>query len=180
MTIKQACYSTAGLLLLAVVSQGVQAQSDLKIGFVNLPALIQNAPQIADLTNQIQDEFAQANSDFEAMAEEFDEKREVYQRDESVMSEADRTALQRELTRLERDLQRRQSELQEEFNIRQNELLQELQIEVVGQVQDYAAAEGYDIVLTDVIYRSESVDITAEVFGYIRGLAEGSAASSDE
>ena len=179
MTRKQAFCSAAGTFLLVALSQQALAQADIRIGFVNLPALIQNAPQIEDLSLQLEAEFAEENAEFEAMREELEEKAEQFNRDAEVMSEADRSSLQREITRMDRDLQRRGTELQEEFDIRRNELLSELQVEIVSFVQQYSAAQGFDIVLTDVIYRSEAVDITAEVFAYIQGLAAGEGEGGD-
>ena len=65
--------------------------------------------------------------------------------------------LQREVTRL-------QNEFREDLNLRQNEELGLLQRSLLKEVQDYAAQEGYDLIVGDgVLYASNTVNITEAV-----------------
>jgi len=168
---------------LLLASGESSAQSNLKIGFVNLNAIIQNAPQLTTINQQLRDEFAQRDSEFQSMQNDFNEKRDTFQRDAEVMAEAERQALTRELTQMQRDLERRAQELQEDLEIRQNELLGELQLEIVEKVQAYADLNDYDLIVTDAIYVSEAVDISAAVYDAISaavGRPAGSASSSTD
>lgn len=167
---------TRKILALALVAlgwlgaaQAVNAQSDLKIGFVNMQALIQNAPQVQTINRQLQDEFADRDSGLQEMQEDLASRLEDYERDRDVLSQAERTNLERELTQLRRDLERRATELQEDVQIRQQELVNALQVEIVQKVQTYADEQGYDLVVTDAIFVSEAVDFTAAAYEAIGG-----------
>ena len=65
--------------------------------------------------------------------------------------------LQREVTRL-------QNEFREDLNLRRNEELGILQSLLLKEVQDYAQAAGYDLVVGDgVLFASSAVNITENV-----------------
>jgi outer membrane protein len=154
---------SVGAILLVAVLGPAHAQSDFKIGFVNMQFVIQNAPQTQAANKKLQEEFAPRQAALKSMQEDLQEKLDTYNRDSSVMGEAERTQLERELQQGDRDLKRRQDELQEDLNFRQNEILNQLQATLIGRVQSYVESEGYDVVLTSVVYVDEALDITQEV-----------------
>jgi len=156
-------------LTLLAASGAAQAQSDLKIGFVNLNAIVQNAPQIPELNQQLRSEFSQRDADFKAMQDDYNTKLQNYERDREVMSAGERTSLERDLTQMQRDIERRANELQEDLQIRQNELLNQLQVEILQKVQAYGDSNGYDLIVTDAVYASQTVNITAAVYEAITG-----------
>ena len=87
------------------------------------------------------------------------------------MAASERTTLERELTQMQRDIERRANELQEDLQIRQNELLNQLQVEIVQKVQAYAELHDFDLIVTDAVYASETVNITAAIYQSITGDA---------
>ena len=178
MTKMQTVVMSLGAVML-LAAGAVQAQSDLKIGFVNLQAIIQNAPQIPEINSQLRDEFASRDADLQAMQEDYTEKFETYERDAEVMAAAERTTLERELTQMRRDIERRGAELQEDLQIRQNELVQALQVDIVQKVQAWADLNDYDLIVTDAVFVSEAVDISAQVYEAIADSL-GQPADSDD
>jgi len=153
-----------GAVLLLAAASVVQAQTNPKVGFVNLNAILQNAPQLPSLNTLLRDEFAPRDAAFQASQEEYNERVETYERDQDVMSQAERTALERQLTQMQRDLERDAATLQEDLQIRQNELINEMQVEIVEKIQAYAELNDYDIIVTEAVYASEAVNITAQVY----------------
>lgn len=153
-----------GAVSLLAAGSAVQAQSDTKIGVINLQAIIENAPQLPDLNTQLRDEFAARDAEFQVMQSDYNEKLETYERDQDVMSVAEREALQRELTQMGRDIEREAATLQEDLEIRQQELLAQLQIEILEKVQAYAELNDYDLIVTQAVYASEAVNITSQVY----------------
>ena len=80
------------------------------------------------------------------------------------MGETERRNAQKEVRDLERDLARMQNEFQEDLNLRQNEEYGLLQRAMLKEVQDYAQAQGYDLIVGDgVLYVNSAVNITDEV-----------------
>ena len=140
------------------------AAQDLKIGVVSLPALIERAPQTKAAMDALQEEFAPRQREFEAKKKEYDDLAAKIQKDLTVMGETERRNAQKEVRDLERDLARMQNEFQEDLNLRQNEEYGLLQRAMLKEVQDYAQAQGYDLIVGDgVLYVNNVVNITDEV-----------------
>jgi outer membrane protein len=141
------------------------AAQDVKIGVVNLQALIERAPQTKAAMDALQEEFAPRQREFEAKKKEFEDLGAKAQKDFAVMGETERRNAEKDLRELQRELTRLQTEFQEDFNLRQNEEFGLLQRTMAKEVQDYAQAQGYDLVVLDnvVLFRNDTVDITAEV-----------------
>ena len=152
------------IAMLGVFSLPAAAQ-EMKIGVVSLQALIERAPQTRAALDDLQEEFAPRQREFEAKKKEYEDLAAKIQKDLAVMGETERRNAQKEARDLERDLARMQNEMQEDFNLRQNEEFGLLQRAMAKEVQDYAAAQGYDLVVVDnvVLFANEGVNITAEV-----------------
>lgn len=156
------------LSCLLVGNAYAQAQfSDLKVGYVDAEAILLNAPQTQAALRTLNDEFAPRQRDFLAKQSALQEKADTYERDQSVMGEAERINLEREIRDGRRDLQRAESEFNEDLNIRRNELLATAQRAVSEQIETYASARGYDLILQNVVYHSAVVDITSDVLAYL-------------
>jgi len=146
------------------------AQSDgLRIGVVNVPRLLEQAPQAQASMGALQEEFAPRQRDIVAIQRSLQEKQQTYDRDGQVMGEAERLNLEREIRDDQRDLEREQNDYLEDLNIRRNEELGTLQRSLLQQVQIFARDTGYDLVVADVLYYSTAIDITDDV---LRGLQE--------
>ena len=156
------------IAMLGVFSLPASAQ-ELKVGVVSLPALIERSPQTKEAMDALQEEFAPRQREFEAKKKEFDDLQAKAQKDFAVMGETERRNAEKDLRDLQRELTRLQTEFQEDLNLRQNEEYGLLQRAMAKEVQDYAQAEGYDLVVLDnvVLFRNEAVDITAEVLRVI-------------
>ncbi len=80
------------------------------------------------------------------------------------MGETERKNAEKNLRELQREVTRLQQELGEDFNLRRNEELGELQRSIFKEVQDFALQEGYDLVVGDgVLFASGTVNITEQV-----------------
>jgi outer membrane protein len=155
------------------ISVPVAAQTAVRIGFVNVNFVLQNAPQTAAVNDTLTAEFAPREADLVARQEAWTTKRDNYIRDAAVMAQAERTALESEIEDEGRALQREQTALQEDLEIRQTALVNELQATIARRIQAFAVAEGYDLILTNqgVVYASEAIDVTEAV---LRAISSGS------
>ena len=157
----------AGLLVLSL--SGVTQAEGLKIGFVNFNRLVNESPQGAAAMGGLQEEFAPRQREVVAMQSQLQERQENIQRDLEVMGPDERRNAERDLRRDERELQRAAQELQEDSNLRRNEALGKLQREVLGQVQSYAADQGYDLIVSEgVAYASPAIDITEQILAGLK------------
>ena len=153
------------------VAMPAAAQTNTKIGFVNINYLLQNAPQTQVVNQTLNAEFAPREAELVAQQEAWTTKRDNYLRDQAVMPESERTVLERELNDEARDMERTQQVLQEDLELRQTELVNELQADIARRIQGFAVAGGYDLIVTNqmVVYASEAIDITQAVLATISG-----------
>ena len=155
--------AVAGIALVCAFVLPAAAQ-EMKIGVVSLPALIERAPQTKAAMDALQEEFAPRQREFQAKQKEYEDLAEKIQKDLAVMGETERRNAQKEVRDLERDLARMQNEFQEDLNLRQNEEYGTLQRDMLKEVQDFAEAQGYDLIVGDgVLYVTSAVNITDDV-----------------
>jgi outer membrane protein len=158
-----------GLSRLAILSGllaagAAQAQtSNLKIGFIDAEAVLLNAPQTQAAMRALQDEFAERQRELLQAQQDLQEKQATYERDQEVMGQEERTSLEREIRDGARDLQRDDQIFQEDFNVRRNELLQEAQRAVSVRIEAFAVERGFDLILQNVVYTSDAVNVTEEL-----------------
>ena len=134
---------------------------EVKIGVVNINALMEQAPQAQVAMDALQEEFAPRQRTILAKQKEFEDMTAKVQRDLAVMGETERRNAERELRDLQRDVQRMQEEFREDLNLRRNEELGNLQRSLLKEVQDYAEAAGFDLIIGDgVLYASSAVNVT--------------------
>lgn len=152
-----------GITLAYAIALPAAAQ-ELKIGVVNVPVLMDRAPQTKAAMDALQEEFAPRQREFMAKQKELEDLNAKIQKDVSVMGETERRNAEKNLRDLQRDVARIQQEFREDLELRQNEELGYLQRSLLKEVQDYAQAQGYDLVVGDgVLFASTAVNITEEV-----------------
>lgn len=162
----------ASLALMAPLG-AVQAQAQLKIGFVNVPRLLEEAPQAKTAMQALQDEFAPRQREIVSQQNEVKKKEERLQRDGAVMAENERRNAEKDLRDSQRELARKQNEYVEDLNLRRNEELAKLQRSLMQEVQAYSKTQNYDLVLSEgVLYRNEAIDITAQVLSALQARAK--------
>jgi outer membrane protein len=148
-----------GLLFVANVSY-----ADLKIGFVNIPAVLEKAPQAEKAKKRLEQKFSPRDKQLVAQQKEIQGMEEKLTRDASVMSDSEKANLEKDIMNKKRDAKRSQQEFSEDFNASRNEELGKLQRRIVEAVRAIASDEKYDLLLTDgVIYAKPEFDITAQV-----------------
>ena len=153
----------AGVALAGVLIAPAYAQ-ELKVGVVNVPELMQRAPQARAVSDALAEELRPRQREIVAKQKEFEELTEQVQRDLAVMGETERRNAEKDVRDLQREISRLQTEFQEDVNLRRNEELGELQRALLKEVQEYAQGAGFDLVVGDgVLYASSTVNITENV-----------------
>lgn len=164
----------AATLAVAAVSSGVaNAQGNLKIGVINVGRLLEQSPQTGSVTKKLQDEFAPRQRDITALRQKLQTQQDTFQRDAPVMGEEERLNLERQIRDAQRELQRTENEYLEDLNLRRNEEVGKLQRDVLQQVQEYARAQQFDLVIADAIFVSTAIDITDEVLAALKPAPGG-------
>jgi outer membrane protein len=151
--------------ILGVLSFALQVQAiDLKVGYVQVDKILQEAPQTAESGKKLEKEFSPRTQDLDKISKQIKEMESSLEKDSLTMSETDRKNKERDVANLKIDFQRKQRELREDVNLRKNEELGSLQDRINKAVTSVSETEGYDLVVYGgVAYASKKIDITDKV-----------------
>jgi outer membrane protein len=154
------------------------AQAEMKIAVVNVPRLLDEAPQAKAAMQALSDEFAPRQREIVAQQKDLKAKEEKLQRDGAVMAENERNRSEKDLRDGQRELQRKQNEYVEDLNLRRNEEIGKLQRSLLQEVQNYAKSANYDLVVGDgVLYATQALDITPQVLSALQSRSKTPAAA---
>ena len=150
----------AAMLVNLILFTTVNA-AELKIGFVNAPRVIEEAPQADRARKNLEKEFSPRNKAIEKTQASLRKAEEKLNRDSAIMSESERQKLERKVRADSRDLKRTKEEFREDLNIRKNEAFERLRRRVFEVIQNIAKKEKYDLIVSEgVLHASEKVNIT--------------------
>jgi outer membrane protein len=156
----------AGMTLLAPLGA---AHAEAKIAVVNVPRLLEEAPQAKSAMQALQDEFAPRQKEIVSQQKDLKAKEDKLNRDGAVMAENERRNAEKDLREGQRELARKQNEYVEDLNLRRNEEIGKLQRSLLQEVQAFARTSNYDLIVGEgVLYANESLDITAQVLSALQ------------
>jgi outer membrane protein len=147
------------ILLLGLALSGPAVAEQPRIGYVDMKAVLDNAPQVIAGREKLDQEFRARND-----AIELDEQRAnalELRLQQSDMTDDNRLRVERDLRELRRNVSRRKEDLRDELSFRRTEEVQQLEEQINVAVQEIARRNGYDLIVSSpVIYASPDLDIT--------------------
>ncbi|MEY3862727.1 MAG: hypothetical protein RIR60_1093 [Pseudomonadota bacterium] len=150
----------ASFMALALTAQA----AELKVGYVQVDKILQEAPQTAESGKKLEREFSPRSQELDKMAKQIKELETALDKDGLTITEAERRNKERDVQNIKVEFQRKQRELREDINLRKNEELGSLQDRINKAVQGVAKAENYDLVMySGVAYAADKIDITDKV-----------------
>lgn len=153
-------FALAGLITLSLSAYS----AELKVGYVQVDKILQDAPQTAESGKKLEREFSPRSQELDRMAKQIKDLESALDKEGLTISEAERRNKERDVQSIKIEFQRKQRELREDINLRKNEELGTLQDRINKAVQSVSEAEGYDLVVySGVAYASKKIDITDKV-----------------
>jgi outer membrane protein len=154
------------LMLFMLVATSATAQQ-LRVGYVDMKQVLDNAPQVLAGREKLDLEFRPRNETIEF------QERQVQSMDDRLqmgdLTEDARTRLDRELREMRRNVNRQKEDLRDELSFRRTEEVQNLEDQINLAVQEIARDNGYDLILSSpVIYADPSLDITQLILDQLR------------
>ena len=154
------------LLLCAVIASPAVAQQ-LRVGYVDMKQVLDNAPQVLAGREKLDLEFRPRNETIE-----FQERQAQVMDDRLQMgdlTEDARIRLDRELREMQRSVARQKEDLRDELSFRRTEEVQKLEEQINQAVEEIARKNGYDLILSStVVYADPSLDITQLILDQLR------------
>ena len=138
--------------------------AELKVGYVQVDKILQEAPQTAESGKKLEREFGPKSQELDRTQKQIRDIEAVLDKDGITLAETERRNKEREVSNLKIEFQRKQRELREDINLRKNEELASLQDRINKAVQTVAEAEGYDLVVySGVAFAIKKIDVTDKV-----------------
>lgn len=158
-------FSLLPMLFLLVAAPAAAQQ--LRIGYVDMKQVLDNAPQVLAGREKLDLEFRPRNETIE-----FQERQVQAMEDRLALgdlSEDARIRLDRDLREMRRNVNRQKEDLRDELSFRRTEEVQKLEDQINQAVQAIARDSGYDLILSSpVIYADPSLDITQLILDQLR------------
>lgn len=152
------------IALFTLLAAGPASAADYKIGVVNAPRVLENAPQAEAARKKLEKEFATRDRDLVASQKALKELEDRLTKDGAIMSETERSRVERDIINKRRELKRDTEEFQEDVNFRRNEEMGKIQQKIADAIIALAKEQKFDMILgTGVVYASEKVDVTDAV-----------------
>jgi outer membrane protein len=156
------------LLLIVLAFAGTasaQAPAPVRIGYVDMKRLLDNAPQVVAGRRTLEREFSARDAALKA-----DEQRLAdLRRKQSTLAKSEADALQREVDALDRSIKRNRDGMRSELKTRSDQELDRSWREINDAVVEFAREQGYDLIVpSPVVYASPRVDITDKILDRLR------------
>ena len=95
----------------------LSAYADLKVGFVQVDKILQEAPQTIESNKKLEKEFSARTDKLKADVKALKEKEAAFSKGALTMKDSDRDAKEKALSQLRVDVQRKERELREDIKI---------------------------------------------------------------
>ena len=154
------------LMLCAFVATPATAQQ-LRVGYVDMKQVLDNAPQVLAGREKLDLEFRPRNETIE-----FQDRQAQTMEDRLQMgdlAEDARVRLDRELREMRRNVNRQKEDLRDDLSFRRTEEVQKLEDQINEAVEEIARENGYDLILSSpVVYADPSLDITQLILDQLK------------
>ncbi len=159
------------MTLLGVVPAGVSsAQAEeqgaalSRIGFVDIPYLIDRAPQALEAEQRLETEFAPRQAELEQQRAQLAELSARLADTSLELPEAEIAQLDRETRGLERRVKRSEQDFREELNIQKNHEFKNVRILVLEAIAEFGKQQDYDLIVSDgVLFANKRIDVTERI-----------------
>ncbi len=152
----------AAIIFLLVFAANASFAADIKIGFVDIPYLIDKAPQAQAASNRLEREFAPRQNLIKQQKSELEQLKADL--DGDSLNTGERAQVEREYRKTERRMKRDEQEFREELNIQKNQEFKQVRVYVLDAIATFAKRHNYDMIISDgVLFANKTVDVTDKV-----------------
>lgn len=153
-----------------VVLHGSLSAAEIKVGYVQVDKILKEAPQTAESGKKLEREFSPRSLELDKLKKQIAAIENDLDSEALTFTDTERRNKQRQVSNLKIEFQRKQRELREDINIRKNEELSLLQDRINNAVKSVSETDGYDLVMySGVAYASNKIDITDKVLKLLSG-----------
>jgi outer membrane protein len=176
--LRAASGALAVLTLTATVTHTARAQQQtggFKIAFVNMGAVLDNAPGRAQAESTYTRELRGYGDQVKKMSDSLNTMFAAYQKQEPSLTATQKESKQKALRDYQEQLQEKQQQLTQQAQQRQNELMAPIMEQVKKVLDDIRTEDGYSMIITGdpnlILSYDKNLDITDRVVARLRTVA---------
>jgi outer membrane protein len=153
------CVRLIAIVFFTLVLCGSAYGQTLRVGYVDMKQVLDNAPQVVAGRQNLDMEFRSRSEAIEI--DEFRAKTLEDRLAQGDLTPESSLQTEREYRELQRSINRRKEDLRDELSFRRTEEVQRLEEEINLAVQEIAERNGFDLILSSpVVYANPELDIT--------------------
>lgn len=150
------------MLVCAASAHAQEAAS--RIGFVDIPYLIDKAPQALEAEQRLETEFAPRQLELQQQRDDLASLTKKLNSSALELDESERIRLDRESRTLERRIKRSEQDFREELNIQKNNEFKKVRILVLEAIAQFGKTHSYDLIVSDgVLFAAKRIDVTERI-----------------
>lgn len=135
-----------------------------RIGFVDIPYLIDRAPQTLEAERRLESEFRPRQGELESQRAELAQLAARLGDSGLSLDDMERARLDRETRGLERRIERDEQDFREELSIQKNTEFKTVRVLVLEAIARFGKRGDYDLIVSDgVLYANERIDVTERI-----------------
>ncbi len=139
-------------------------KAQARIGFVDIPYLIDQAPQALEAEQRLEAEFAPRQAELERQRDQLATLASQLADTALGTNEEERARLDRETRGLERRIKRSEQDFRDELNIQKNNEFKQVRILVLEAIASFGKLHDYDLIVSDgVLYANNRIDVTERI-----------------
>jgi len=150
-----------------VASESRAADSPVKVGFVDIQAVIAQSKEGQAARNKVAAEAAEKQKEISTKEGEIKQMDAELQKQSPILSDAAKKEREEEIRRRLRDLKRLTEDFSRDLAKRETELINDLLRDVTAVIRDYGKEKGHSLIFEKgqggVIYGSDPADLTKDI-----------------
>jgi len=156
-----------------IFTTGSLAAAEMKIGVVDIQAIISKAPQIKTINEKIQAQFKDRQEALRAMDKKGQSLKEKLKRDEMTLTMAQKLDIQRELQALDSEFELKKKFLLEDINIANKQEQGKIMRKIQQAISKVAADDKFDLIINAEasVYANPAINISDKVITIISNPA---------
>lgn len=163
----------AVVMLCAIFSANSYAQSDLKIGYVNLAKIRDEAPQRAEAAKAFKEEFVAKKEQINKLQTELTSLGDKFNREALTMSSDERESFQKKYLAKKRKYQWEVNIFEEDQKLREQEMNARITQAILKAIQEVGQNGKYDMIVAEgILFRSARIDVTNDVLDILKKKAK--------
>jgi outer membrane protein len=155
------------VLLVLVLASRAQAQTELKIGYIDSQAILDQDPSARTAQQQFEASLATYQAEVQQMGEDLQLLIDQYEQQQAMLSAEAKANRQEEIRLKQTQYQQRIQELEQQAGARQAELVEPVMERITAVIEEIRAEGGYsmifDVAAQGIISADPALDLTAEV-----------------